>query len=96
MVLLVRVSGFVPFGLQNYALGATRVAFRPYLLATALGVLPSILVYASVGAFGQATLRGGDVRVWQKVLLALGALASLTLVVMAARKVRSRLRARSV
>lgn len=96
MVLLVRVSGLVPFGLQNYALGATGVPFRPYLLATSLGVLPSILVYASIGAFGQATLRGADFGLWQKLLLALGVLASVALVVMAARKVRSRLRSRAI
>lgn len=96
MVLLVRVSGFVPFGLQNYALGVTRVPFRPYLLATSLGVLPSILVYASVGALGQATLRGGQIGAPQIALLTLGAAASATLVVMAARKVRARLRARPV
>lgn len=91
MVLLVRVSGFVPFGLQNYALGVTPVAYGPYLLASTVGILPSILVYAGIGALGQASLRSGGLATPQLVLLGLGVAASLTLIATTGLKVRNRL-----
>jgi uncharacterized membrane protein YdjX (TVP38/TMEM64 family) len=62
MVLLVRVSGIVPFGLQNYIFGVTRLAFLPYLLATSVGVLPSILLYGGLGAVGNVAADGATRR----------------------------------
>ena len=90
-VLLVRVSGFVPFGLQNYVLGVTPVSYGPYLFASTVGILPSILVYAGIGALGQASLRSGGLGAPQLVLLGLGVAASLTLIGLTALKVKRRL-----
>jgi uncharacterized membrane protein YdjX (TVP38/TMEM64 family) len=92
MVLLVRVSGFIPFGLQNYVLGVTNIPFGPFLFASSLGFLPSILVYAGAGAFGSAALNGAGHRPLHFALLALAILAGLALVGTTARKVHSRLR----
>ena len=91
MVLLVRVSGFIPFGLQNYLLGATNIPFAPFLFASSLGFLPSILVYAGAGAVGSAAVGEAGGRPLQIALLALAILAGLSLVGITARKVRSRL-----
>ena len=89
MVLLVRVSGIIPFGLQNYVLGVTRIGLAPYLAATSIGVLPSILLYAGAGAFGNAAATGDQpLRV---AVLALAAAAAFTLIVVTVRKVRARL-----
>ena len=93
MVLLVRISGVVPFGLQNYALGLTGIGIVPYLLATSVGALPSILVYAGLGALGQVTVDGERMGSARVVLLAIAIVASLALVAITARKVRARFRA---
>ena len=90
MVLLVRVSGIVPFGLQNYTFGVTRIAFGPYLLASSVGVLPSILLYAGVGAVGNAAgdSSAGNLRL---ALLTVAVLAGIAVIAITARKVRVRL-----
>jgi uncharacterized membrane protein YdjX (TVP38/TMEM64 family) len=91
MVLLVRISGIVPFGLQNYLLGVTRVRFIPYLLATTVGVLPSILLYAGIGAFGQASIDGSEIGILKLAVLTLSVVSALILVVITARRIRLKL-----
>ena len=92
MVLLIRISGIVPFGLQNYVLGVTRVGFLPFLLASAIGVLPSILLYAGAGAFGQATFSDPGTNSLKMAVLALSALAAVALVLVTARRLRDKLK----
>lgn len=41
-----RVNPIVPFNAMNFASGMSKVPFRDYLIATALGILPAIVVYA--------------------------------------------------
>ena len=52
-VALLQMSPAVPFGLQNYFLGATRVKLRDYLIGTAITGLPSTLIYVGAGAGGR-------------------------------------------
>jgi uncharacterized membrane protein YdjX (TVP38/TMEM64 family) len=52
-VALLQMSPAVPFGLQNYFLGATRVRLRDYLIGTAITGLPSTLIYVGAGAGGR-------------------------------------------
>ncbi len=92
MVLLVRVSGIVPFGLQNYVFGVTRIRFLPYLSATSIGVLPGILLHAGAGAFGQATLAGSETNALTITVLSVSALAALALVLVTARRIRAMLK----
>ena len=47
---LLRLSPVVPFNFLNYALGLTKVSFRDYALATALGILPGGLMYTYFGS----------------------------------------------
>jgi uncharacterized membrane protein YdjX (TVP38/TMEM64 family) len=49
IVLLVRLSPFLPFAALNYSLGATRIAFRDFAVATWLGMIPSTLAYVYLG-----------------------------------------------
>ena len=49
-VLLLRLSPVVPFNLLNYVLGATRLSFSTYLVASGLGILPGTLLYVLLGA----------------------------------------------
>ncbi len=50
IVLLMRLSPVIPFNLLNYAFGATRVALREYVVASALGMLPGTLLYVYLGS----------------------------------------------
>ena len=60
-VALLQMSPAVPFGLQNYFLGASKVKLGAYLLGTAITGLPSTLIYVSAGAGGRLVsgLAGG-------------------------------------
>jgi uncharacterized membrane protein YdjX (TVP38/TMEM64 family) len=91
MVLLVRISGIVPFGLQNYGFGVMHIPFWPYLLATSVGVLPSILIYAGAGALGNAAADAGRYTGLRMALLTAAVLAGAAVIVITARKVRRRL-----
>ena len=91
MVLLVRVSGIVPFGVQNFVFGITRVHFLPYALATSVGVLPGVVLHAGAGALGQATLAGPEASALRLVVFGLSALAAFALVFVTARRIRARL-----
>ena len=50
IVLLLRLSPVVPFNLLNYALGATAIRWRSYLVAGFVGMLPGTLLYVSIGS----------------------------------------------
>ena len=49
-VALLQMSPAVPFGLQNYFLGASRVKLRQYMIGTAITGLPSTFIYVGIGA----------------------------------------------
>jgi uncharacterized membrane protein YdjX (TVP38/TMEM64 family) len=55
IVILLRLCP-IPFGLANYLYGLTAVHFRPYLIATMLGGLPSMLLFCELGSEGKAGL----------------------------------------
>jgi uncharacterized membrane protein YdjX (TVP38/TMEM64 family) len=55
IVILLRLCP-IPFGLANYLYGLTAVRFRPYLIATMLGGLPSTLLFCQLGSEGKAGL----------------------------------------
>ncbi|MDJ0457983.1 TVP38/TMEM64 family protein [Arthrobacter sp. NQ7] len=48
----VRLVPVLPFTAINYLAGLTSVSWWPYLLGTALGILPGTLSYVTLGAFG--------------------------------------------
>jgi uncharacterized membrane protein YdjX (TVP38/TMEM64 family) len=50
LVLLVRLSPVLPFNLLNYALGATSVRLRDFILGSWIGMLPGSLVYIYIGS----------------------------------------------
>ena len=49
-VLVLRLLPVAPFGLVSYAFGATAVRRPVYLLATVLGIAPSTVIFATLGA----------------------------------------------
>ena len=48
-VLLIRLLPNIPYDMQNYGLGFSRVRFGPYVLATFLGILPGSFAYVYLG-----------------------------------------------
>lgn len=86
MVLLLRLTPVLPFALLNYALGLTRVSWRQYAAASAVGMVPGTVVYVYVGhALGAAALQGeGRERgpaEWALLLLGLAATAVVAVVI---------------
>lgn len=53
VVLLLRISPFFPYTIANYLYGLTAVRFVPYVIATAIGILPMIAIYVAIGAAGR-------------------------------------------
>jgi uncharacterized membrane protein YdjX (TVP38/TMEM64 family) len=49
LVFLLRLSPLIPFNLSNYFYGLTAVKFRPYVLASWIGMLPGTLLYVYLG-----------------------------------------------
>lgn len=79
IVFLLRLSPFVPYTLSNYFYGLTAIRFWPYILATWAGMIPLILVYASIGAAGRRGLSSESEALsdWKWPLIAVGVLITL-------------------
>lgn len=50
IVVLLRLSPLIPFGLLNYALGSTRVRPRDFILGSLVGMLPGTFLYVYLGS----------------------------------------------
>lgn len=64
IVFLTRVAIVLPFNVLNYAFGLTRVSAVTYVAATALGMLPAVLLYVYLGTLADdfGAILAGDVR----------------------------------
>lgn len=75
-LLLVRMSPFVPFNVNNYFLGTLRVSFLGYFVATFVGSFPGTLLYVYLGVLGRKDLEGN---LFQWALFGIGVIATLYL-----------------
>ena len=75
VVALLRLSPVVPLGLKNYLFGVTRVKLRDYLIGSALGKIPGLLLYVFMGATGRAAL--GHEGPYKWALVAAGIVATV-------------------
>jgi uncharacterized membrane protein YdjX (TVP38/TMEM64 family) len=95
IVLLARLSPAFPFVLLNYAFGLTRVSLRHYALASWVGMMPGIALYAYLGSLAgevAVTAAGGRARppeAW--ALYGLGFLATVAVAVYVTRVARAAL-----
>ena len=94
IVVLLRLNPLIPFNLQNYFFGATKIGFLPYLAATFFGIMPGAAAYIYLGALGEVAAGGGGGL--KTALLGLGLAATVILVVIIARKARAKLRSLGV
>ncbi len=49
MVLLLRLSGILPFTILNYILGLSKISFKRYFLVSGIGMIPGALLYVYLG-----------------------------------------------
>lgn len=90
---LLRLSPAVPFNLQNYLYGLTRIRFWPCLLATWIAMLPGTFLYVYIGHVAGIAVAGERERtVGEWVMLGIGLLATAAVTVyitlLAKRKLR--------
>jgi uncharacterized membrane protein YdjX (TVP38/TMEM64 family) len=76
ITLLLRLSPLIPFGINNYMCGCTRMKVWQFVVGTFFGVLPGTTVYCHMGAMGKMVSEGGTTVV-QKVLMGVGFAAAL-------------------
>ncbi len=99
IVALLRLSPAVPFNLQNYLYGLTRIGFWPCVLTSWAAMLPGTLMYVYLGHAGRAGLEaasGGRTRSpaeW--ALLGVGLAATVVVTVYVTRMARKALREQS-
>ena len=74
LVLISRLVPVLPHSLVNYALGLTQLSSIAYIVGTALGVLPTTLIFVDLGVTGRHALGGGqgwgEALMWNVALLA--------------------------
>jgi len=73
VVLLMRLSPVIPFGLQSYLFAVTHIGFVPFVLATFVGTMPATALYVYIGSLGQAI---GTAGVLQWILVLAGLVAT--------------------
>jgi uncharacterized membrane protein YdjX (TVP38/TMEM64 family) len=60
IVVLTRFASPLPGGMINYLFGLTRIAFVPYMIATAGGLLPPVAMFAGLGMLGRIALSDAE------------------------------------
>jgi uncharacterized membrane protein YdjX (TVP38/TMEM64 family) len=97
---LMRLSPLVPFNLQNYFFGATKVGFWPYLVTSMFGIMPGTLLYVWIGSLGATAGMSGAAApssdattgMIKLVALGVGLLATAAVTVIVSRKASQKLR----
>ncbi len=75
VVLMLRISPILPYTIANYLYGLTAIRFWPYLIATAVGIVPMVAVYVSIGAAGREAVlakAGGHQSTAEWIVLGVG------------------------
>ena len=89
---LLRLSPLIPFNLSNYFYGVTGIGFWPYVLASAVGMLPGTLLYAYLGGAGKAGLSGGGDSSLKYIFLGIGLVATVVVTILVSRAAKKALK----
>jgi uncharacterized membrane protein YdjX (TVP38/TMEM64 family) len=91
---LMRLSPLVPFNLQNYFFGVTKVGFWPYLITTFFGIMPGALLYVWIGSLGAAAgmSTGGEASLYKNIAYSVGLAATALVTILVSRKARQKLK----
>jgi len=92
IVVLLRLSPFIPFTVINYVMGLTRMPMWKYAAATLFGMLPGNFLFVYAGYLG-VDLIHNEAPPYIRVLQLAGLLATLIVCIIITRKVRKRLTA---
>jgi uncharacterized membrane protein YdjX (TVP38/TMEM64 family) len=80
-----------PFAVENYAFGLTAVRLWPFLVATAVGILPGTVLNVWIGVLGWRAAQGeAGIASW--ALLAVGVIASLILTFWLSRRAKQKMK----
>lgn len=90
-VALFQLSPVLPFGLQNYFLGASHVKLAHFVAGTAMAMLPLSALFVFAGAQGREAMTEGGAAQWG--LMALGLAAALLLAWRLGKRATGRLQA---
>ncbi|MEH6457988.1 MAG: VTT domain-containing protein, partial [Cocleimonas sp.] len=88
---LMRFSPAVPFSLQNWLFGITKVGFFPYILATFFGIMPGTLLYVWIGSISATAASGADTSTAKIAFLVIGIIATLVVTVFIGKKAKAKL-----
>lgn len=47
---LLHLSPIIPFNILNYALGASQITYKNFIVATSVGILPGVILYVFLGS----------------------------------------------
>lgn len=94
IVLLLRLSPLIPFNLSNYFYGLTKIGFGPYVLSSAVGMIPGTVLFVYLGQVGRAALGGSEASrgVAEYGYLGLGLVATVAVTVYLSRLAKKALR----
>lgn len=90
---LLRLSPLVPFGMQNYVFSITEIKLVPFIIASAIGMMPGTALYVYIGALGQAL---GSASAIQWLFIATGLIATGLVVWFVAKRAKDVLSAERV
>ena len=94
---LLHLSPIIPFNLLNYALGTSKISVKNFVFATAIGILPGVILYTFLGStisdvtMVMAGMSDGADKKLQWLVSAIGILATLGLTVYSAQIARRQL-----
>lgn len=93
IVAMVRLTPILPFNVQNYFFGLTEIDFWHYVVATAVGIVPGVLLYLYLGVIGAATLGGaGEFGPLQWTFFGAGLAVTVAAVLLVTRKAKAKLK----
>jgi len=87
-VAITRLVPLLPFNMLNYALGITKVGLVPYIIASAIFMLPGCIAYTYVGSLGETFIMGGGVEIVTRVAIGIGLLILVACIPWVVKKIR--------
>ena len=89
IVLLLRLNPLLPFNVQNYTFGVTRIGLWPYAAATAAGIVPGTALHVYFGVLAREAANESGAGLWRWVVLATGLAMTIMASAVMGRKVRA-------
>ena len=68
VVVLLRLSPLIPYGMQNYLFSVTNIGFLPYVVATLVGIMPATALYVYIGSLGASASGEGGPLKWALIV----------------------------